>query len=88
MEIADLLTRLHPGDLLVAFTDGIMERHRGRTQFGREGIVSVLRETGEAGADTIAARVERAARDLVDDEADDDMAVLVVRVPPAAERLP
>ncbi len=88
VEITDFSTRLHPGDVLVAFTDGIVERHRGRRQFGQEGIVSVLRETGEAGADTIAARVEQAARDFVDDEADDDMAVLVVRVPLAAERLP
>jgi len=88
VEITDCSTRLHPGDILVAFTDGITERRRGRSEFGQEGIVAVLRETGGADADTIAARVEQAAQDFVDDEADDDMAVLVVRVPLSSERHP
>lgn len=79
--LADTVVRLLPGDALVAFTDGITERHRGRSQFGEEGIGAVLEEAGEADAATIAERVEEAARAFVDGAPDDDMAVVVVRVP-------
>ena len=80
LDLDDSVVVLRPGDALVAFTDGITERHRGRRHFGEEGVVAVLRTTGEADADTIAARVEEAARMFVEGEADDDMAVLAVRV--------
>lgn len=85
VDLTDHSTHLGPGDVLVAFTDGITERHRGPCQFGEEGIVAVLRRTGEAGADAIAARLEEAARTFVSGDAEDDMAVVVVRVPLAAE---
>lgn len=85
VELNDAAVVLRPGDALVAFTDGITERHRGRRHFGDEGIVDVLRATGEADADTIAARIEQAARTFVEGEVEDDMAVLVVRVPLPSE---
>ena len=81
VDLTDHTTRLGPGDVLIAFTDGITERHRGPSHFGEEGIVAVLRRTGEAGADAIAAHVEEAAKAFVAGNADDDMAVVVVRVP-------
>ena len=85
VDLTDHFTRLGPGDVLVAFTDGISERHLGPCQFGEEGIVAVLRRAGEASADAIAALVEEAARTFVAGDADDDMAVVVVRVPPPGE---
>lgn len=86
VDLDDAVVHLEPGDALVAFTDGITERHRGRRHFGEEGIVAVLRATGEADADTIAARIEEAARAFVEGDPDDDMAVLVVRVPLLGEQ--
>ncbi|HVM03455.1 MAG TPA: PP2C family protein-serine/threonine phosphatase, partial [Acidimicrobiales bacterium] len=86
VDLDDAVVHLEPGDALVAFTDGITERHRGRRHFGEEGIVAVLRATGEADADTIAARIEEAARAFVKGDPDDDMAVLVVRVPLPGEQ--
>ncbi|MGQ0520890.1 MAG: SpoIIE family protein phosphatase [Actinomycetota bacterium] len=81
--LTEVEVHLGPGDLLVAFTDGITERHRGRRQFGDEGIAAVLAGIGDAGAAAVAERVEEAATDFVDGAPDDDMAIMVVRVPPA-----
>ena len=65
----------------MCFTDGIVERHRGRLFFDETGIAAVLREAGASDAAALAARIELAARDLFDDKPQDDMAVLVARVP-------
>lgn len=77
--IDDPAVVMRPGDVLVAFTDGITERHRRVRQFGEEGVVTVPQ--ARADADTIAARVEEAARAFAEGDAEDDMAVVVVRVP-------
>ena len=72
---------LGPGDALVCFTDGIVERHQGRRFFEERGIAEVLRRAAGADAATLAARIEQEARNLFSDKPHDDMAVLVVRVP-------
>ena len=83
IELHDVEFDLGPGDALVCFTDGIVERHRGREFFEEIGIAKVL--AGAAGADaaTLAARIEEEARSLFADNPHDDMAVLIARVPPA-----
>ncbi|HEX3621312.1 MAG TPA: SpoIIE family protein phosphatase [Acidimicrobiales bacterium] len=83
IELHDVLLELGPGESLVCFTDGIIERHQGRTFFDEAGIAKVLAEAAAAHADaaTIAARIEQEARNLFADKPQDDMAVLVVRVP-------
>jgi PAS domain S-box-containing protein len=83
VELHDVEIELGPGDALVCFTDGIVERHRGRDFFDETGIARVLREVGGADAATIAARIEHEARNLFADSPHDDMAVLVARVPTA-----
>ncbi len=81
IELYDVGLRLGPGDSLVCFTDGIVERHRGRDFFDDIGIAKVLAAATDVDAATIAARIEQEARGLFDDSPHDDMAVLVVRVP-------
>ncbi len=81
VELHDVEVELGPGDALVCFTDGIVERHRGRQFFEETGIATVLRETAGSDAATLAARIEQAARSLFSDNPHDDMAVLVARVP-------
>jgi serine phosphatase RsbU (regulator of sigma subunit) len=81
IELHDVDLRLGPGESLVCFTDGIIERHQGRTFFDEAGIAAVLADVADTDAPTIAARIEQAARGLFSDSPQDDMAVLVVRVP-------
>jgi serine phosphatase RsbU (regulator of sigma subunit) len=81
IELHDVDVRLGPGESLVCFTDGIIERHQGRTFFDEAGIAAVLADVSDTDAPTIAARIEQAARGLFSDSPQDDMAVLVVRVP-------
>lgn len=79
---ADVAADLGPGDALVCFTDGVTE---GRGPGGMFGDVS-LRETllGSAGktADAIAERLVSAALAFQGGRTQDDLALLVLRVPP------
>jgi phosphoserine phosphatase RsbU/P len=84
IELHDVDIELHPGDALVCFTDGIVERHRGREFFEEIGIAKVLATAAGADAATLAARIEEEARNLFADNPHDDMAVLVARVPPTS----
>jgi PAS domain S-box-containing protein len=81
IELYDVTLQLAPCEALVCFTDGIVERHQGRHFFDESGIAKVLGEVGDADAATVAARIEQEARNLFADSPNDDMAVLVVRVP-------
>ena len=83
IELHDVEIELGPGDALVCFTDGIVERHRGREFFEEIGIAKVLAAAAGTDAATLAARIEDEARNLFADNPHDDMAVLIARVPPA-----
>jgi PAS domain S-box-containing protein len=71
-----------PGQSLVLYTDGITERHDGGRFFGDEGVEQALAAAAGLTADQIAGRLEEAARRFGHDKPSDDMAVVVVRVPP------
>lgn len=77
----DLVTKdilLRPGDSIIFYTDGVTEARSGRRMFGEEGLVdSACR--GGAGANAIAAGIERAVLDHVGGHLEDDLAVLVFR---------
>ena len=81
VELHEVDVHLGRGDALVCFTDGIVERHQGRSFFEEQGIAGVLADAAGADAATLAARIEQEARNLFADEPHDDMAVLVLRVP-------
>lgn len=73
---------LGPGDALVLYTDGITERHDGSRFFGEQGVEETLAAAAGLSAEEIAGRLEEAARRFVQGQPPDDMAVVVVRVPP------
>jgi PAS domain S-box-containing protein len=83
IELSDVEVELGPGDALVCFTDGIVERHRGRDFFDESGIARALASAAGADAATLAARIEHEARNVFADQPQDDMAVLIARVPPS-----
>ena len=81
LDLHDVDVDLGPGDVLVFFTDGIVERHEGARFFDDDGLTEVVRSVRGLAAPAIAVAIEEAARAFVDGEPRDDMAVVVLRVP-------
>jgi sigma-B regulation protein RsbU (phosphoserine phosphatase) len=77
--------RLQPGDLLVAFTDGVTEAlSAGGEEFGEERLQATLREAAAAPADSVAATVaSRLQQWTAGAEQHDDLTVVVVAPTPA-----
>ncbi|MCA1691876.1 MAG: SpoIIE family protein phosphatase, partial [Actinobacteria bacterium] len=86
VELAEVPVSLGPGDLLVCFTDGVIERHEEGRFMGEAGIATAMTGMGELDAAGVADLVESTALSFAESQPDDDMAVLVLRVPPGANR--
>ncbi|GCD90954.1 SpoIIE family protein phosphatase [Nocardioides sp. LS1] len=71
---------LERGELLVALTDGVLERRDGRRMIDDEGVVAELRRAGDLPAQTVAERVRRLVVEFADVPPSDDMAILALRV--------
>ena len=80
--LADDHHEIGRGEALVLYTDGVTERHLGTSFFGEHGLERALTGTAGLTADEIAGHVEESARRFVEGQPADDMAVVVVRVPP------
>jgi serine phosphatase RsbU (regulator of sigma subunit)/PAS domain-containing protein len=72
---------LVPGATLVLYTDGLVER-RGETL--DDGLDRLLRAVERHGAEDLEALCDALLADLVPDEADDDIAIVAVRLHPSA----
>jgi PAS domain S-box-containing protein len=80
-DFPDSTLGLAPGDVVVAFTDGAIERRNERGDFfGQEGVARVLAQHRDDDADTIAAALEKAVTAFGEGPLPDDMALLVLRV--------
>ena len=77
--ITDEELHLEPGDVVVMFTDGLVERRRAHEFFDEESVTPVLGAHLGADADTIADAVISAANDFAGSQRNDDTAVLVLR---------
>jgi GAF domain-containing protein len=75
---------LGAGDALVAFTDGVIEARRGDQFFGDEGVRAALGATAGHTAPQMADALVDAVQAHTHSAPTDDVAVLVVRVPPVA----
>ncbi|NUS51706.1 MAG: SpoIIE family protein phosphatase, partial [Nocardioidaceae bacterium] len=73
------------GDLLVAVTDGVLERRAGIRMLGEDGLADELVATAALPAQHVADRVRRLVLDFVSGPHSDDMAVLALRVPTTDE---
>lgn len=78
-DLTDVTMTLQPGDTLVAFTDGIPERHSGG-EFFEDGLADVLAAMAHLDTRTMAERLLEQAAAFAAGEPDDDMAVLVMRM--------
>jgi sigma-B regulation protein RsbU (phosphoserine phosphatase) len=72
--------RLAAGDLVVAFTDGVVEARREDEEFGDERLLQALEAIATQPAEEIAAGLLQSVASFATDEDRDDRAVLVARV--------
>lgn len=71
--------RLEPGDLVVAYTDGVTEAQRGDEHFGDDRLVELLRRNAGRPADDVASAIEDAVLRFQSGNARDDIAILVLQ---------
>jgi serine phosphatase RsbU (regulator of sigma subunit) len=77
--VADELV-LERGDLMVAVTDGVLERREGHRMLEEKGLLVELAQAGDLPAQVVAERIRRLVGDFTDAPQADDMAVLAIRV--------
>ncbi|MBW3613725.1 MAG: SpoIIE family protein phosphatase [Actinobacteria bacterium] len=89
VELTDDRIGLGPGDSIVFCTDGITEsRNASGEMFGEDGLPTVLLENAAAPATLLTERIVQAALTFSGGRRQDDVAVLVVRVPTDAAEDP
>jgi len=85
LDVDDHVISLEAGDALVLVTDGVTEARSPSGVFAGEVVERLLRRAGGADAEELADRIERAVLDFQDGDPRDDLAVVVLRVPPAGD---
>ena len=83
LSLTDSVVHLDPGEALVCYTDGLMDRRTGKRAFGEEGIVKAMYQGKGLSAAGLARLIEAEAVSFVDDDPADDMAVLALLALPA-----
>jgi len=78
IDAEELRVELEPGDALLAFTDGVIERHDGASWF-REHELSGLVARSNVDADAMAGLIRQTVLDAFVTPPGDDMAILVLR---------
>jgi sigma-B regulation protein RsbU (phosphoserine phosphatase) len=82
MGYEEATVELRPGDVLLAFTDGVPEAHNpGEEEFSEERLQQLLRQTAHLPADEISARISAEMKDWIRDaEQYDDLTFIVMKV--------
>ncbi len=83
-QFVDTTVELRPGDAVVFYTDGVTEGRRGREFYGEERLAKRLRECRGGGAAAVAEGIVEDVLAFQDGFPRDDIAVVVLAVPPAA----
>ncbi|CAN5163546.1 SpoIIE family protein phosphatase [soil metagenome] len=82
--LTDTRTVLHQNDVVVLYTDGVTEARRNGEFFDDERLCATIAGAAEMGAQAIADSIVAAALDFQGGDARDDVAVVVLKVPPEA----
>ena len=82
MVYEEATVQLCPGDVLLAFTDGVPEAHNPENEeFGEERLRQLLRQTAHLPADEISARISAQMKDWIEDaEQYDDLTFIVMKM--------
>ena len=88
IDLREAEVELEPGDLLVLYTDGVIEARSGDRFFGAEGLSRLLAGCAGLSAPEVAERVERAVIEFQSGRPRDDVAVLVLEAVGHPETLP
>lgn len=84
-DLTDTEVELFPGDTVVMYTDGVIEaRSDDDGMFGPGRLAELLEECAGRDPDTVAQRIEDVVVDLQEGDPKDDIAILALRVRPAA----
>jgi PAS domain S-box-containing protein len=83
MEVVDVDLALTPGDAMVLFTDGAIEGRGPEGQFGEDRLRDVVAGCRGLSAHDLAETLERAVLDYLGGVSQDDMAIVVLRLPAA-----
>ena len=78
-DLSDTTFGLAPGEVLCAFTDGLVEARRGGELFGEQRVAEVLHRCRDQATDAIAGAVLDAVRDFHGGRLVDDLAILLIR---------
>ena len=81
VEVSDVEVALTPGDALVLFTDGAIEGRGAEGPFGEERLRDVVRRCRGLSAQQVAEALEQAVLDYLGGKGQDDMAIVVLRLP-------
>jgi sigma-B regulation protein RsbU (phosphoserine phosphatase) len=82
MDYEEATVDLHPGDVLLAFTDGVPEAHNPESEeFGEERLQQLLRGSAHLPADAISARIAAEMKNWIREaEQYDDLTFIVMKV--------
>jgi PAS domain S-box-containing protein len=83
VDVADCTYDLHPGDLVLFFTDGVTERRRRGEIFGESRLMRLASELAGADADALARAVDERVLRFGHEPHQDDIAILALRLEPA-----
>jgi GAF domain-containing protein len=81
-ELPDHVVDLAHGDIMVLFTDGLVEGRGGQDSLGEQGLAEVLSGSVGLDAETVAGRIEHAVLEQNGRGLRDDLAYIVLRVVP------
>jgi PAS domain S-box-containing protein len=85
--LTDQVADLGPGDAVVLYTDGVTEARAAGDLFGEDRLMTLVESCAGLGAPSVAKRIERAVVAFQGGRPHDDIAILVLRIPPAASRV-
>jgi GAF domain-containing protein len=80
--VSDQVLELAPGDSLILYTDGVTEEVRESVHLGAERLAAAVQAVAGRDANGIADGIEQAVFGSRTGEARDDVAIVVVRIPP------